>query len=195
MLRIISGTAGGIRIKAPDTEKTRPTLDRVKESVFSILQPYIENTRVLDLFAGSGNLGLEALSRGAANAVFVDESNLCRVIIEENIRRTHMEGKTRIVRSDVFTALQAFSREKAEFDMIFMDPPYSHNFVNKTLQIVDENDIISENGLIAVEHHEDEQPPEAIGRIVRVRSRSYGDTVFSFYLRKPADPIEGGIKT
>ena len=195
MLRIIAGTAGGIRIKAPDTDKTRPTLDRVKESVFSILQPYLEDTRVLDLFAGSGNLGLEALSRGALHAVFVDESKMCRAIIEENIQKTHMSGKTQIVQSDVFKAIQAFSNDGKRFDMIFMDPPYSHNYVNKTLQMIEKNDIINENGVIAVEHHEDEQPADVIGRIVKVRSRNYGDTIFSFYVRNPENPVEGGMET
>ena len=195
MLRIISGTAGGIRIKAPDTDKTRPTLDRIKESVFGILQPYLEDTRVLDLFAGSGNLGLEALSRGASQAVFVDESRLCRSIIEENINRTHMSGKAQVIQSDVFRAIQALSREGRRFDMIFIDPPYSHNYVNKTLQMIEENDIIFENGLIAVEHHEDEQPADVIGRITKVRSRNYGDTVFSFYVRSFDEPAERGIET
>jgi 16S rRNA (guanine966-N2)-methyltransferase len=187
MLRIISGTAGGIRIKTPDTEKTRPTLDRVKESVFSILQPYIPDSRVLDLFAGSGSLGLEALSRGASHCVFVDGSRNCRAIINENILRTHMSGKAQVMQADVFKAISALSGEGSRFDMIFMDPPYCHNYVNKTLQMIDENDIINENGIVAVEHHEDEQPAETVGRLDRIKFRSYGDTCFSFYVRRPED--------
>ena len=195
MLRIISGTAGGIQIKTPDTNKTRPTLDRVKESVFSILQPYIEDTRVLDLFAGSGNLGLEALSRGSVSAIFVDESKICKAIIEENIKRTRMEDKAQILLIDVFKGITLLATQGKQFDMIFMDPPYSRNFVNKTLQLLEKNDIIVENGLVAVEHHEDEQPPDVIGTLTKMRSKSYGDTIFTFYVREPFSGIEGGVET
>lgn len=187
MLRIIAGTAGGIRIKTPDTEKTRPTLERVKESVFSMLQPYLEGAMVLDLFAGSGSLGLEALSRGAARAVFVDESKLCKAIISENIQKTRMTEKATVYQADVSKAISLLAHKGEKFDMVFMDPPYSRQFVNKILQLLEESDIIIENGVVAVEHHEDEQPPERLGRLEKVRSRRYGDTIFSFFVIAPAD--------
>ncbi len=192
MLRIISGTAGGIRIKAPDTDKTRPTLERVKESVFGMLQPYIPGARVLDLFAGSGSLGLEALSRGAEKAVFVDESKICKAVILENIKKTRMEDRARVMVMDVYKAIASLAQMKESFDMVFMDPPYSRNFVNKTLQTLEKSGIIIENGLVAVEHFEDEQPPDNIGRLSKVRFRSYGDTCFSFYVISPKESVEGG---
>jgi len=187
MVRIISGIAGGIPIKVPPTEKTKPTLDRVKESVFAILHPYIPGKKVLDLFAGSGNLGLEALSRGADSAVFVDNSRLCAQIIKENIRKTRMDEKAQVVQSDVFRAIQDFGRQGMQFDIILLDPPYAQDFVNKTLQMIEENGIIVENGLVAVEHIESEPVPDRIGSLMKVRSKHYGDTVFSFFVREGMD--------
>ena len=187
MVRIISGIAGGIPIKTPPTEKTKPTLDRVKESVFSILQPYIPGTKVLDLFAGSGSLGLEALSRGADFAFFVDNSRLCTEIIKENIGKIRMTDKAQVVKSDAYKAIRDFADQGRQFDIIFLDPPYSRNFVCKTLQMIVENDIIIENGLVAVEHIESEPLPDRIGRLGKVRSKHYGDTVFTFYIQNSAD--------
>lgn len=183
MVRIISGVAGGIPIKTPPTDKTKPTLDRVKESVFGILQPYIPGTQVLDLFAGSGNLGLEALSRGADFAVFVDHSKLCANVIKENIQKTRMTEKAQVVQSDVYKAIRDFALQGRKFDIILMDPPYSCNFVNKTLQLIEENGIIVENGLVAVEHIDSEPASDRIGKLEKVRSKHYGDTVYTFYVQ------------
>lgn len=182
MLRIIAGSARGIRIKTPETVKTRPTLDRVKESVFNILQPYMQGAKVLDLFAGSGNLGIESLSRGADHAVFVDESKLCRDIIGDNLDKTKLREKGEILLLPVDKAIHLLGSQGRKFDMVFMDPPYNSQFVNKTLQIILENGIMIENGVIAVEHHEDENAPEGLERLERVRFKQYGDTCFSFYL-------------
>ncbi|HBR01629.1 MAG TPA: 16S rRNA (guanine(966)-N(2))-methyltransferase RsmD [Ruminiclostridium sp.] len=182
MLRIIGGTARGIRIQTPDTIKTRPTLDRVKESVFNILMPYIGDTVVLDLFSGSGNLGIEALSRGAKYAVFVDESKICRRVIAENLKKTKFLEQSFILTMDVFRALK-FLKEKGEkFDIIFMDPPYNMNFLSKTLQMIDDFGIINEDGIIACEHDEVEMSPEQVGGLSKVRTKAYGDTMFSFYV-------------
>lgn len=188
MLRIIGGSARGIRIQAPDTTKTRPTLDRVKESVFNILMPYIDGTEVLDLFAGSGNLGIEALSRGAQKAVFVDESKLCRQIISENLVKTHFKDQGLVLTMEVTKAL-TFLKEKGEqFDLVLMDPPYHMNFIVKTLQKLDVFDIMKDDGIVACEHHEDDEAPEAVGRLTKVRTKAYGDTVFSFYIKEETNP-------
>jgi 16S rRNA (guanine(966)-N(2))-methyltransferase RsmD len=183
MLRIISGTARGIRIQAPDTIKTRPTLDRVKESVFDILAPYIPDTRVLDLFAGSGNLGIEALSRGAKSAVFVDESKICRNIITDNLKRTKFDSQGTILTMDVFRAIKLMKENGEKFDIVFMDPPYNMNFLVKTLQMINDFDIIGNDGIAACEHHEDEESPEKVGSLSKERVKVYGDTVFSFYVK------------
>lgn len=183
MLRIISGTARGVKINAPDTKNTRPTLDRVKESVFNILMPYINETCVLDLFAGSGNLGIEALSRGANKAVFVDHSPLCIKVISENLKKTKLDDKGTILNMEVSKAIGHLKDKGEKFDIVFMDPPYNMNFLAKTLQMLNDFDIISEDGIVACEHHEDETAPDIVGRLEKVRSRNYGDTFFSFYVR------------
>lgn len=182
MLRIIGGSARGMRIQAPDTDKTRPTLDRVKESVFNTLMPYLQDATVLDLFSGSGNLGIEALSWGAQKAVFVDESKLCRKIIQGNLEKTRFSERGKILTMEVSKAL-AFLKEKEEqFDLVFMDPPYNMNFIVRTLQKLDVFDIIKNDGIVACEHHEDEEAPDKVGRLSKVRTKAYGDTRFSFYL-------------
>lgn len=185
ILRIIGGSARGIRIAAPPTDRTRPTQDRIKESVFNILQPYFEGAQVLDLFSGSGSLGLEALSRGAENAVFADESGLCAGIIKDNALKTGFADKTRVLTLSVDRALTLLASEGKKFDLIFMDPPYCCNFVSKTLQMLAKFDIMKEEAIIAVEHHQKEAAPEGLEQISRARVKEYGDTVFSFYIREP----------
>lgn len=183
MLRIIGGTARGVPIKAPDVKYTRPTLDRTKESVFNILMPYIADTAVLDLFAGSGNLGIEALSRGARSAVFVDQSKKCRDIILENLEKTKLADQATVMAMDAIKAVQYLSRKQEKFDIIFLDPPYNMNFVVRTIQSIDDSDIINEEGILACEHHVDENPPDRVGKLVRTRIKNYGETMFSFYVK------------
>ncbi len=184
MLRVIGGTARGVPLKAPDTKNTRPTLDRTKESLFNIMMPYISGTRVLDLFSGSGSLGIEALSRGANEAVFVDQSKNCRDIIIENLKKTRMEEHSKVMTLDVFRAIKVLSEQNAKFDIVFLDPPYNMNFIAKTIQTIDEFDIIVKEGILACEHHVNEDAPERVGSLTKVRTKVYGETLYSFYLRE-----------
>ncbi|NLX63812.1 MAG: 16S rRNA (guanine(966)-N(2))-methyltransferase RsmD [Clostridiaceae bacterium] len=184
MLRVIGGTARGVPLKSPDPKNTRPTMDRTKESLFNILMPYISDARVLDLFSGSGSLGIESLSRGAKEAVFVDNSKHCRNIIIENLKKTKLEDHSTVIVLDVFKAIKLLSKRNAKFDIIFMDPPYNMNFVAKTIQNIVEFDIIAEEGIIACEHHVNEQPPDSVGCLRKVRTKDYGETIYSFYVRQ-----------
>ncbi|MGI6085567.1 MAG: 16S rRNA (guanine(966)-N(2))-methyltransferase RsmD [Acetivibrionales bacterium] len=184
MLRVIGGTARGVPLKSPDTKNTRPTMDRTKESIFNILMPYISGTQVLDLFSGSGSLGIEALSRGAQHAVFVDKSKKCRDIIIENIRKTKMEERSTVMTLDVYKALKLLGSQNAKFDIVFLDPPYNMNFIAKTIQNIDEFDIIVQDSILVCEHHIDEKAPEQVGRLEKVRIKEYGETVYSFYVRE-----------
>ncbi|NLM76324.1 MAG: 16S rRNA (guanine(966)-N(2))-methyltransferase RsmD [Clostridiaceae bacterium] len=181
MLRIIGGTARGIRIEAPSTDKTRPTLDRVKESVFNILMPYLPDAKVLDLFSGSGNLGIEALSRGASKSVFVDQSRFCTNIIRKNLEKVKFIDRASILTMTAERAVSLLAGKGEKFDIIFLDPPYNMKFLTKTLQLLNDFDIINKDGIIACEHQKDEIAPDELGRFVKVKSRSYGDTVYSFY--------------
>lgn len=181
MLRVIAGTAKGHKLKTPKGLSTRPTTDRVKESLFSILAPYLAEASVLDAFAGTGSLGIEALSRGAESAVFIDRSSECARIIRDNLIHTKLIDRSSILTMDVGTGLNKLAGEGRTFDIIFMDPPYSKNFIEETLKIVEKNGIIKDDGIIIAEHDKQDAVPDEVGRLKLGRSQKYGDTVLSFY--------------
>lgn len=146
-MRIVSGTARGRRLLEPDGMKIRPTTDKVKESMFNIIQFDIEGRRILDLFAGSGQLGLEAMSRGAESCVFVDESPDAIKLINENIRRSGITSGLSVVHGDSF----AFLERGGKFDVIILDPPYDTECLERALERIIEFDILKENGIIICE--------------------------------------------
>lgn len=181
MLRVISGSARGHRLKTPDSKATRPTADRVKESLFNIIAPHIESSNILDLYAGTGSLGIEALSRGAAAAVFVDSSDVNLKIIKYNLVHTRLEEKGRIIRGKLPDAVNLCGICSSKYDIVFMDPPYGKNFVIKTLNVILKSDIINKNGTIIIEREKDDKVPQKLGNIELVREKAYGGTVLSFY--------------
>lgn len=183
MLRVIGGTAKGIPLKYPDMKNTRPTQASIKESLFNIIMNYVPESKVLDLFAGSGSLGIEALSRGAESTIFVDQNSTCRDIIVENLEKTKLLNKAKVIKLDVFSAIRQLGKQGEKFDIIFLDPPYNMKFLVNTVQSIDEFDIISEEGIIACEHHKNEEAPETIGGLNKVRVKSYGEKIYSFYLK------------
>ena len=147
-MRVITGKARGVELKTPSGMLTRPTADRVKEALFSIIQFDVPNTKVLVLFGGTGQLGIEALSRGAQSAVFVDEQeNACR-LIRENLKRTKMDSCAKVVRSDYMIYLRTC---KEKFDIIFLDPPYAEVFLENSLKMITEIDILQSGGIIITE--------------------------------------------
>lgn len=147
-MRVITGKARGVALKTPDGMATRPTTDRVKEALFSIIQFDIPCKRVLDLFAGTGQLGIEALSREADSAVFVDErEDACR-LVRENLKRTRLEANARVIRSDYMAFLRTC---KEKFDIIFLDPPYAEVFLENALKMITEIDILQSSGIIVTE--------------------------------------------
>ena len=147
-MRVITGKARGIVLKTPDGMLTRPTADRVKEALFSIIQFDVPGAKVLDLFGGSGQLGIEALSRGAKQAVFVDESDAACKLIRENLRRTKLESDARIIRSDYMAFLNSCHDK---FDLIFLDPPYAEVFLENAIKRISEIDILQSGGIIVAE--------------------------------------------
>ena len=149
-MRIITGKARGTKLNTLSGEATRPTAERTKEAVFSMLQNEIAGTRVLDLFAGSGQLGLEALSRGAEYAVFNDSSREAAAIIRANVEKTHFTDACEVLSTDWQAALRRLaSREK--FDLVFFDPPYAGGFLPKVLAKMLEWDLLAEGGIIVCE--------------------------------------------
>ena len=145
-MRIISGKAKGTKLYTLQGDNTRPTLDRVKESIFNIIQSQIPEATVLDLFAGSGAIGLEMLSRGAKKAILCDKSKEAIGIIKKNIQKTHMEEKVELYNIDFKECIEKVSKEK--FDIIYIDPPYETNFIEKSLEKIIEKNIIQDNGII-----------------------------------------------
>ena len=154
-MRVISGDAKGTKLNSIDDKSTRPTLDRVKEPLFSIIQNDIPGANVLDLFAGSGALGIECLSRGANHCVFCDKSYKSISMINQNIQKTRMEDKSTIINKDYKKAIEQLKGQK--FDLIFIDPPYHLNIAVDSIKKILEYDVFSKEGIIILETDEEER--------------------------------------
>ncbi|MBR2888797.1 MAG: 16S rRNA (guanine(966)-N(2))-methyltransferase RsmD [Oscillospiraceae bacterium] len=177
-MRVITGTARGVVLKTPEGMQTRPTTDRVKEALFSIIQFEIPGARVLDLFGGTGQLGIEALSRGAREAVFVDaREDACR-LIRENLRRTRLENRGRVVRSDYLDYLK---RCREKFQIILLDPPYAEVFLENSLKMITEIDILQSGGIIVAERPLGKELPWEFPGYTRSRDYKYGNTLLTVY--------------
>ena len=183
-MRIISGKARGTKLNTLEGLATRPTLDRIKESLFNILQNQIYDARVLDLFAGSGALGLETLSRGAKEAILCDNSLKAIKIIKENVKKTHFEKQAKIMNNDYNKALNILKDEK--FDIIFLDPPYESEFDITALNVIILNNMLTEEGIIILETDHAQKTQEALKKIdINVYDlRNYGRVSLFFLNRK-----------
>lgn len=153
-MRIISGKYKGKILTGFDIEGTRPTMDRVKESLFGIIQNYLKNSVVLDLFAGSGSLGIEALSNGSTNCYFVDNNNKLIEIIKKNT--LNMNENINIMKKDYINALKYFHDNNIKFDIIFLDPPYKLNLINKSIELIDKYNLLNNNGIIVCEYEKEQ---------------------------------------
>lgn len=181
-MRIVAGKFGGLRLDTPRGLNIRPTADRVREALFSILASRVPGSRVLDLFAGTGALGLEALSRGAAGAVFVDQNAEAVRIIRTNIRRLGVDAQAEVLQGNVVQVLRRLAGRGFCFDLLFMDPPYGRGLIETTLPHLG---VLAEAGaLLIAEHPAKEFPPESSAQWRRIDTRFYGDTALSFYSRE-----------
>lgn len=178
-MRVIAGTAKGHPLKAPKGRGTRPTADRVRESVFNVLAPYTPDARVLDGFAGTGALGIEALSRGAGVAVFVEHDPDVAAIIRDNLDRTGLTSRARVLVQDVSRV--AGYASLGPYDLIFLDPPYDRGWVVRVLDLFGDGTLLTTEGLLVLEHSRREAAPEEAGRLRRVRQLTYGDTQISLF--------------
>ncbi len=179
-----------MKIKTPKGNITRPTADRVKEALFSIIEGRLRNAMVLDLYAGTGSLGIEALSRGAEWVVFVDKSRNCGNIIKENLKHTGFMEKSNIIVEDIVKAINIIVQKKIKYDVIFIDPPYGKKNIDKTLKILSYNDIIDKNGIIIAESHVNDKMPEEEGEFKLLDIRKYGITVLSFYITVKGEKVK-----
>lgn len=177
-MRVITGKARGVQLKTPQGMQTRPTTDRVKEALFSIIQFEIPGASVLDLFGGTGQLGIEALSRGAKRAVFVDEREDACKIIRENLKRTKLDDCASVVRSDYLSYLK---RCKETFQIILLDPPYAEVFLENSLKMITEIDILQSDGIIVAEYPVGKELPWEFPGFSRSREYKYGNTLLTIY--------------
>lgn len=187
-MRIITGSKRGKKLVTLEGEQVRPTTDRVKESLFNILQFQLEGRKFLDLFAGSGQIGLEALSRGAALAVFVDSSKDSIRVVEKNVASTGLGDQAKVVLADFASYLRG-SRER--FDIAFLDPPYRQGLLEKALPLVAER--MNPGGVILCEHPKDETLPETAGAFRLQKSYRYGKILLTAY-RQPTEEQAHGEK-
>ncbi len=178
-MRIIAGDFRGRRLNTPKGMNIRPTIDRVREAIFNIVRLEVPDARVLDLFAGTGAMGLEALSRGADRAVFVDQSLGAVRLIRENIELCNARDRSVIIQDAVPSAIRRLSAKGEIFSLIFLDPPYGKGLVERTLDILD---VVAAPGAVVIaEHHVKDEPPPEVKNWLRSNERRYGDTVISIY--------------
>jgi len=177
-MRVITGKARGVQLKTPEGLLTRPTADKVKEACFSIINFDIPGAKVLDLFGGTGQLGIEALSRGAESAVFVDAREDACKLIRENLKRTKMEQQGRVIRSDYMDYLK---RCKEKFNIIFLDPPYAEVFLENALNRITEIDILQSNGIIITERPLGKELPWEFEGYIRSKDYKYGKILLTIY--------------
>ncbi|KRN88925.1 16S rRNA (guanine(966)-N(2))-methyltransferase RsmD [Ligilactobacillus ceti] len=180
-MRIVAGNYGGRKLKAVPGMKTRPTTDKVKESMFNIIGPYFAGGQALDLFAGSGGLAIEAVSRGVEHAILVDRQYQAIKTINENIAITKEEDKFTVLKGDAKRILKQFAKKEMTFDYVFLDPPYKEQEIVNLMQEMVELSILNEDALIVCETDQDAHLPEEISGFNFIKAADYGITRLAFY--------------
>jgi 16S rRNA (guanine(966)-N(2))-methyltransferase RsmD len=191
MMRVIGGQARGRRLKVPKGQSLRPTSARVKEALFDILPHDLSGAKILDLFAGTGNVTIEALSRGAAEALLIDSSTASGKAIRENLRRLHLADRTKVWIVPVLRAIKLLARRGETFDVIFLDPPYEQRWVAITLRAIAEGGLLRRTGIVIAEHSIREQIQAHYGALVLYDQRKYGSTLLSFLRAEEQTSSEG----
>lgn len=180
-MRVVSGVCKGRPLKAVPGNTTRPTTDKVKEALFNMIGPYFDGGLGLDLFAGSGGLGLEALSRGLEKVIFVDRDIKAIQTIHENIQACKMEDKVEVYRNDADRALKALIKREIQFDYIFLDPPYKKQQLLSLMGKISEHQLLTDGGYIICEHSHDVELPESTGEYSRYKHEKYGIIAITIY--------------
>jgi len=180
-VRVVSGSAKGRPLKSVPGIGTRPTTDKVKEALFSMIGPYFEGGAALDLFAGTGGLGIEALSRGMESAVFVDMEPKSIDTVRANLKATGLESRAEVYRNDAGRALSAMEKRGRSFDLVFLDPPYRMKHGDELMRIMADKGLLRDEALIVLEHESAYAYPEDITGFNRLRQAVYGETAISIY--------------
>lgn len=196
ILRVIAGSARKRRLKAPPGRDVRPTADRVKEALFNILAERIGGCTFLDLFAGTGGVGIEALSRGAEEAVFVEKDARVIKVLQDNLSSTGLAVRAEIIRNEIEPGLRRLGSEGRQFELVFMDPPYGQGLTHTTMTSLVKYNLIKSQGLVVVETGKQELLPAQVAILKLYRQVRYGDTLLSFYRidqsGEEVDNIESG---
>jgi 16S rRNA (guanine966-N2)-methyltransferase len=183
-MRVIAGTAKGRKLQSPAGSRIRPTSDRVKEALFSIITGMIESfsgISVLDIFAGSGNLGIEALSRGAEHAVFIDNHRDSVALVKKNLHLTGFSEKSRVLLKDAVAALKTLENSEGPFRLVFIDPPYYKDLPEKVLQYISTSTLLDEKPVIVAELSSKDTIAKNFGALYEFDRRTYGDTALVFF--------------
>ncbi len=178
-MRVVAGDYKGRKLDGPLDNRVRPTSDKVKEALFSIIMNHVDDAVVCDMFAGTGGLGIEALSRGSRLCYFIDESRESIKYIEQNISKCRAEEYSRVIYGD---AIKSLKRIKEKVDIFIIDPPYMSGLEDSALEQISNLNLLSENGVIVVEHHKDTQLSEQLHGFTKVKERKYGTIVLSIYM-------------
>ncbi|MFC1511055.1 16S rRNA (guanine(966)-N(2))-methyltransferase RsmD [Candidatus Margulisiibacteriota bacterium] len=179
-MRVISGTAKGKKLKVPKG-KIRPLTDRAREALFNILQSRIADSCFLDLFAGTGSVGIEALSRGATLAIFVELEKSSVRVIRENLENCDVSDRAEVYELDVVRALRILKLKEAKFDIIFIGAPYGSPNLEKALQELSDGNMLRPKGVVVAEHRKQHKLLESYGQLQAAREAKYGETVLTFY--------------
>lgn len=186
-MRVIAGICKGRILVHPRTSVIRPTSDRVKESIFNIIGERLNDQAILDLFSGTGNLAIEALSRGAGSAIMVDRSREAIEIIYQNVNRCGFATQCTIVRSDVHQFLNYAVRQKKQFGLIFADPPYLQDVIGSLIEIIDRSTLLNKGGLFILEHWIANPVDFPLQNLEIFKQKIYGDTAVTFFNRKESE--------
>jgi 16S rRNA (guanine(966)-N(2))-methyltransferase RsmD len=180
-MRVISGIKKGIRLTPLKNPAVRPTTDRTKEVIFNVLGGWLEDKVVLDIFAGTGSLGIEALSRGAAKAIFIEQNRFARRTIVENLTKTDFLDRAEILQLDAGKALRLLAKRAQKYDTIFLDPPYGKGVETAAIALVAQHDLMNRDGRLVIEHSAKTDLGEHIGIYRRISIKKIGDTEVSFF--------------
>jgi len=180
-LRIISGEFRGRKLEKLEGMDIRPTSDRVKESLFNMLGARVAGCSFLDLFAGTGGIGIEAYSRGAQQVVFIDESAKSIKVLKSNLEKLKVEESVEVYNTDYINAINRLAMDQRKFDIIFIDPPYLKDFEKNALLHISEHGLLQDDGIVVVEHDIQDKMPENAGSLDIQRQKKYGNTMLTFY--------------
>ncbi|WP_059104721.1 16S rRNA (guanine(966)-N(2))-methyltransferase RsmD [Shouchella shacheensis] len=182
-MRVIAGKQGGLALKAVPGRETRPTTDKVKEAIFNMIGPFFEGGACLDLYAGSGGLGIEALSRGMDTCVFVDQQKQAVATIHSNLQFLRLVEVSSVYRNEAKRALKALTKREACFGVIFLDPPYAKQELATLLSSIGSHGLLGQDGVVVCEHHAQVDLADAIAGLTKIRAEAYGDTGISLFQR------------